>query len=126
MGLFSSLLGNVAEVSASEAQTELQPILIPGETVLRAYHLFRDQLVLTNRRLLTIDKEIVGTKRKVTSVPYSSIKKFWKESAGIFDLDAELCVCLTGEDQPMKWEFSKGANINEVYATLSQLVIENH
>ena len=126
MGLFSSLLGNVSEIPATEAQSDLQPILVPGETVVRAFHLFRDQLILTNRRLLTIDKELVGTKRKVLSVPYSSIKKFWKESAGVFDLDAELYVQLTGEEHPMKWQFSKGANINEVYQTLSQLVLDSH
>jgi hypothetical protein len=126
MGLFSSILGNVSEVSAPEAQEELQPILVEGEQVLRAYHLFRDRLILTDRRLITIDKEIVGVKRKVLSIPYASIKKFSKESAGIFDLDAELQVWITGEEKPMQWEFSKGANINEVYQLLGKLVLGAH
>ena len=126
MGLFSSILGNVSEISASEAQEELQPILVDGETVLRAFHLFRDRFILTNRRILSIDKEIVGTKRQVLSIPYASIKKFSKESAGVFDLDAELEIWLAGDEQPMKWQFSKGANINEVYALLSKLVLEAH
>jgi hypothetical protein len=126
MGLFSSILGNVSEVSAPEAQEELQPILTEGEQVLRAYHLFRDRLILTDRRLITIDKEIVGVKRKVLSIPYASIKKFSKESAGVFDLDAELQVWITGEEKPMQWEFSKGANINEVYQLLGKLVLGAH
>ena len=126
MGLFSSFLGNVSEVSAPEAQEELQPILVEGENVLRAYHLFRDRLILTDRRLITIDKEIVGVKRKVLSIPYASIKKFSKESAGVFDLDAELQVWITGEEKPLQWEFSKGANINEVYQLLGKLVLGAH
>ncbi len=127
MGLFSSIMGNAAEISAADVQRELGPILVPGESVAKAFHLFRDQIVLTNRRLITIDKQgVTGSKQAVISIPYSSIKKFSKESAGLFDLDAELQVWITGEAMPMKWEFSKGVNINEVYALLSQFVLDKH
>lgn len=127
MGLLSSFMGNVSEVSAAEAQEELRLILVSGETVAKAFHLFRDQVVMTNRRIITIDKQgTTGSKREVTSIPYGSIKKFSKETAGLFDLDAELRIWLTGEPEPLKWQFSKGVNINEVYALLSQFVLAGH
>ncbi|RYD77322.1 MAG: PH domain-containing protein [Verrucomicrobiaceae bacterium] len=127
MGLFSSLMGNISEVSASEAQQELSPILIPGETVAKAFHLFRDQVILTTHRVITIDKQgVTGGKQAVISIPYKSIKKFSKESAGLFDLDAELQIWITGEPEPLKWQFSKGVNINEVYSLLSQYVLAGH
>ena len=127
MGLLSSFMGNVSEISAAEAQEELRLILIPGETVAKAFHLFRDQVVMTNRRIITIDKQgVTASKREITSIPYSSIKKFSKETAGMFDLDAELRIWLTGEPEPLKWQFSKGVDINQVYSLLSQFVLAAH
>jgi len=127
MGLLSSFMGNVSEISAAEAQEELRLILVSGETVAKAFHLFRDQVVMTNRRIITIDKQgVTASKREITSIPYSSIKKFSKETAGIFDLDAELRIWLTGEPEPLKWQFSKGVDINQVYLLLSQFVLAAH
>ena len=61
----------------------------------------------------------------MTSIPYKSIRKFGKESAGLFDLDAELILWIIGESAPIKWEFSKGVNINEVYSLLTYFVLAN-
>lgn len=127
MGLFQNIMGNVTEFAPEKAQEELRPILLDNENVVKAFRLFRDQLVMTNFRLITLDKQgVTGKKQHLTSVPYKSIKKFSKESAGIFDLDAELRVWLTGEPEPMKWEFSTGVNINEAYQLLSYYVLAAH
>lgn len=127
MGLLSSMMNNVSEISAAGAQQEFGPILVPDETVAKAFHLFRDQIVMTNRRIITIDKQgITGSKRSIVSIPYSSIKKFSKETAGILDLDAELRIWLAGEPEPIMWQFSRGVDINEVYSLLSQFVLAAH
>lgn len=124
MSLFHNLLGNVSEVPPETAQREFQPILLDGETVSKAYKLFRDMIVMTNFRIISLDKQgVTGTKQHVTSIPYRNIKKFSKESAGIFDMDAELYVWLAGDAEPIKWGFAKGVNINEVYVLLSYYVL---
>ena len=118
------MLGNVTEFAPEKAQAEFAPILAEGEKVVKAFKLIRDQIILTNLRIITINKEgLTGTKHFTTSIPYRSIKTFSKESAGIFDLDAELRIWLTGENEPIKWEFSKGVDINEVYRVLSQYTL---
>jgi hypothetical protein len=47
----------------------------------------------------------------------------FKEGAGILDLDAELVIWVTGEAQPLKYEFKKGVDINQVYALISRHIL---
>ena len=126
MGLIQQLLGNMSEVDPIKVANELSPILIEQEQVHKAFKLHRDLIVMTNYRLITVDKQgVTGSKQSMTSIPYKSIRKFGKESAGLFDLDAELILWITGESVPIKWEFSKGVNINEVYALLTYFVLSS-
>ncbi|WP_175491048.1 MULTISPECIES: PH domain-containing protein [Pontibacter] len=126
MGLLSGMMGHASEVSIEKLAKEFQPILIDDERIERAYKLIRDMLVFTNKRLILVNKQgLTGTKTDYQSIPYSSIKMFSKESAGIGDLDAELKIWLTGEEQPtIKQDFRKGDNINEAYRVLSRYVLK--
>lgn len=120
------MMGHASEVSIEKLAKEFQPILIDDERIERAYKLIRDMLVFTNKRLILVNKQgLTGTKTDYQSIPYSSIKMFSKESAGIGDLDAELKIWLTGEAQPtIKQDFRKGDNINEAYRVLSRYVLK--
>ncbi|GHA66153.1 PH domain-containing protein [Pontibacter akesuensis] len=126
MGLLSGMMGNASEVSIEKITKEFQPILIDGEQIERAYRLIRDMLVFTNKRLILVNRQgLTGSKTDYQSIPYSSIKMFSKESAGIGDLDAELKIWLTGETAPtIKQDFRKGDNINEAYRVLSRHVLK--
>lgn len=126
MGLLSGMMGHASEVSIEKLAKEFQPILIDDERIERAYKLIRDMLVFTNKRLILVNKQgLTGTKTDYQGIPYSSIKMFSKESAGIGDLDAELKIWLTGEEQPtIKQDFRKGDNINEAYRVLSKYVLK--
>ena len=124
MGLLQKLAGNATQVSVESVQAELQPLLIEGEKVEIAFKLWRDQIIFTNKRLITIDKQGVTAKKvDYRSIPYSKIVQFSKESAGVLDLDAELKVWVTSLPEPLKFEFSKDAPINDVYALLSEKVL---
>jgi hypothetical protein len=119
MGLLQNVMGNVTEMSVDKVQKEFAPVLVEGETVVMAFHLFRDQIAMTNLRLILVDKQgVTGAKHHLVSIPYSSIVKFSKESAGLFDLDAELRIWVRDEAEPFKWQFSRGVDINAVYQTV--------
>lgn len=121
MGLFNAILGNASEVNIQNISTEFEPILIDGELIEKAYKVIKDMFIFTNKRLILVEKQLVGTKVDYLSIPYSSIKKFSKESAGILDMDAELKIWLNSEATPISKQFGKGGNnINEVYKILSQ------
>lgn len=124
MGIFNAILGNASEVTIENISKEFEPLLIEGEVIEKAFKLIRDMFIFTNKRLILAEKQLVGTKVDYLSIPYHSIKKFSKESAGILDLDAELKIWLTNEDAPIVKHFGKGGdNINEVYKILSRNIL---
>jgi len=125
MGLFNAILGNASEVNIENISNEFEPILIDGEIIEKAYKLIRDMFIFTNKRLILVEKQLVGSKVDYMSIPYSSIKKFSKESAGILDMDAELKIWLNHDNNPIVKQFGKGSNnINEVYKILSLHILK--
>lgn len=124
MGLFNAILGNASEVNIENVSKEFEPILVEGEIIEKAFKLIKDMFIFTNKRLILVEKQLVGTKVDYMSIPYSSIQKFSKESAGILDLDAELKIWLRSETTPIVKQFGKGGNnINEVYQILSKHIL---
>ena len=108
MGLLDKLLGNASQIDESEVQQELTPILADSEQVTKAYKLVRDLFVFTNHRLIFIDKQgMTGKKVDYHSIPYKEITQFKVETAGHFDLDAELTIWVSGQSQPLKTELNR-------------------
>ena len=125
MGLFNAILGNASEVNIQDVVKEFEPILIDGEAIEKAYKLIKDMFIFTNKRLILVEKQLVGSKVEYMSIPYTNIIKFSKESAGILDLDAELKIWVKDLELPIKKQFGKGGNnINEVYKILSQHILK--
>ncbi|WP_404340410.1 PH domain-containing protein [Pseudoalteromonas mariniglutinosa] len=121
MGLLSGLMGNASEVNDNDLDDFLEHVLIEGETVQKAYRVIRDLFIFTNKRLILIDKQgMTGSKVEILSIAYSKITKFSKESAGHFDLDAELKIWVGSDPIPISKDFKAGDNINEVYKIISQ------
>ena len=121
MGLLSGLMGNASEGDDSDLEKVLSNTLIDGEQVEKAYKVVRDMFIFTNKRLILIDKQgMTGSKMEMVSIAYSKITKFSKESAGHFDLDAELKIWVGSDPTPISKEFKSGDNINDVYRIISQ------
>ena len=71
-----------------------------------AYRLIRDLLVLSNTRLIFVDKQgITGKRTLFLSIPYRNIGRFSVVTAGHLDIDSELRVWLCHSSEPMVWEF---------------------
>ncbi|MED0858037.1 PH domain-containing protein, partial [Bacillus pseudomycoides] len=91
MGLFSGIFGNASDTSTENVERDLQKIMLDDEQVEYAYKLIRDLIVFTDRRMILVDKQgVTGKKTEYHSIPYKSITQFSIETAGHFDLDAEL------------------------------------
>jgi hypothetical protein len=124
MGLINGVLGNASKIDASKIQAEFQQILAPGERVEHAYQIFRDYFVFTDKRFVLVDKQgITGSKVEYHSIPYKSITHFSIETAGTFDLDAELKIWISGKSVPVKKHFNKKLSIYEVQAVLASYVL---
>jgi len=125
MGLFDGLLGNASEVKIDEVQKEYANILAENEKIEKAYKLIRDMFIFTSKRLILVDKQgMTGVKIEYHSIPYKSITHFSIETAGNFDLDAELKIWISGTAHPIEKKFNKTLNIYELQSVLATYVLK--
>ena len=93
MGLFSAIIGNASTVSQEELIKQFGQLLTDGEEIELGFKLIRDTFIFTTKRLILVDKQgLTGNKTEYKSISYKSISRFSVETAGTFDLDAELNV----------------------------------
>lgn len=125
MGLLDGLLGNASQIDAEKVEQELQPILADDESVVFALKEIRDMYVFTSYRLILIDKQgVTGRKVEYHSIPYGAISHFKLETAGHFDLDAELKIWISGSSEPIKRELKSGETTLGIQKALANCVIK--
>jgi Bacterial PH domain len=121
MGIFT---GNAGRKDAAAIQAEYARIFAQDEQVHAAYGVARDVFIFTNMRLVLVDKQgMTGKKISYESIPYKSVERFSVETAGSFDLDAELKIWVRGRHEHIAKQFDKSANIYEVQAILASFAI---
>lgn len=124
MGILDTILGNASEMDAASLQKEYGPLLCEGEFIEKAFRLIRDKWVFTNKRLIIQDIQgITGKKKEYMSIPYRSIERFSVETAGTFDMDADMKLWIRGENLPLEQNFGKDSNIIEVQRVLATHIL---
>lgn len=125
MGLFNALLGNAGSVDPTSLQKEFGQLLLQGEEVEIGFKLVRDVFIFTNARLILVDVQgLTGKKVEYLSLPYKSISRFSIETAGTFDLDAELKIWVSSEAAPsVQKKFNRSVNIYDLQRTLAYHVL---
>ncbi len=104
-------------------ETSVSQLLVPGEEVIDSYSSVRDYVVFTTKRIITVNIQGVGAKRDYTSIPYSRIQVFSVETAGVFDLEAELEIYISSIGK-LTFEFSRGSKIQEIGQVIAQYVLK--
>ncbi len=122
--MLQGIFGNASEVNSKEVQAELNAILIGGEQVIRAFKIIRDMFIFTDKRLILIDKQgVTGKKAEYHTIPYKSISHFSVETAGTFDMDAEIKIYISGNMTPFQREFKRGTDIKGVQKSLAEFIL---
>ncbi|KAA5542117.1 PH domain-containing protein [Roseiconus nitratireducens] len=120
MGLLSGIMGTASEADLEKVEKQIGSILIEGETVERGYQLIRDLIVLTDKRIIVIDKQgVTGRKTEYMSIPYRSVVRYSIESAGTFDLDSELKLWLSSHADPLTFDFRKTGHVADIVKILT-------
>lgn len=118
--------GKAIKLSKSKKPTHIntiQPLLIGGEEVLEEYSGMRDFVIFTNKRLIAVNVQgLTGSKKDFTSLPYSKIQAFSVETAGTFDLDAELELYFSGLGK-VKFEFSGSSDITKIGQFIGEQIL---
>jgi hypothetical protein len=94
---------------------------IDNEEIELGFKLLRDTFIFTSKRLIIVDIQgLTGSKTEYVSVAYKSISRFSVETAGTFDLDAELKIWISSEPLPsIRKKFNKSVNVFEVQKVLA-------
>ena len=126
MGFIASILGNAGVVSAEKLMEEYANLLAEGEEIEVGFKVIRDVFIFTNLRMIIIDKQGVTAKKvEYLSVRYKAISRFSIETAGHFDLDAELKIWVTGDALPtIAKKFNRKVNIYDLQKILANHVLK--
>jgi len=123
VGILSGLLGNASEIDVEKLEKDFDKILGENEQIEKAFKLIRDLIVFTDRRLIFIDKQgLTGKKVEFHFIPYKSITHYMVETAGHFDIDAELKIWISGHPEPIAKEFKKDDNIFAIQRALASYI----
>jgi hypothetical protein len=125
MGIFSALIGNAGTVSVEDLKNKYGKLLIDNEDIELGFKLIRDTFIFTTKRLILVDVQgLTGSKVEYKSISYKSISRFSIETAGTFDLDAELKIWVSSEQTPsIKKQFNKSVNVYDVQKVLASYVL---
>jgi hypothetical protein len=108
---------------ASEIASDVAPVLLPDEEILAAFKAMRDYVVFTSKRVVAVNVQgMTGKKRDFSSLPYSKIQAFSVETAGTFDLDAELELWFSGLGK-VRLEFKGAADITGIGRMIASKVL---
>jgi Bacterial PH domain len=121
MGLLDALLGHAGEKPIEKIADEFTPLLAPDESLQHAFSTVRDLIVFTDRRVILVNKQgVTAKKTEYRSIPYRAITMFSLETAGHFDLEAELRIWLSGQPAPIELHLGRGSEPQKIVALLAQ------
>ncbi len=102
----------------------LPDLLIDGESVIGIYKSVRDGVVFTNKRIIAINVQgLTGKKQDYTSIPYSKISVYSLETSGVFDLDAELQLYISGVGK-VGFQFTGSTDIKAICRAISTYTLQ--
>lgn len=113
----------LSPTSVEDIAPTVTPLLIPHERLISSFKTVRDSVVFTDKRLIAINVQgITGKKRDFTTLPYSKIQAFSIETAGTFDLDAELELWFSGLGK-VRLEFKGGVDIRQISQVIATFLL---
>ena len=119
----SGFFARLKKVNNDQFGKMIEDLLIDGEDVIGTYQSIRDGVVFTNKRIIAINVQgITGKKKDFTSIPYSKISTYSLETAGTFDLDAELELYLSGVGK-VKFEFTGSTDVKSICKMISEFTL---
>lgn len=119
MGLFAA-----SETSVADIDQKYGALLLDDEQILAAFKTLRDVVFMTNDRLCLINIQgWTGKKVEVTSIPYRSVVRYSLETAGTFDLDADLRIWIGSMPQPLEIKVARGADLPGIQQILARGVL---
>ena len=116
---------NLKPINVDSVRGEVRGLLIGGEEVFSAFQTVRDQLLFTNKRIISIDVQgITGKRKSFSTMPYSKIQYFSIQTPGFAELfpDSELFIMFSS-GFTAKFEFKGQVDIGAIGRLISEYVL---
>ena len=116
---------NLTPINMNSIHNEVAGLLVRGEQPVIAFKTIRDQLVFTNKRIISIDVQgITGKRRSFTSMPYSKVQFFAIQTPGFMELvpDSELFLRFANGFEAT-FEFRGNVDIGLIGRIISEYVL---
>ena len=116
---------NLKPIPVESIRNDVTGLLIEGEGPVMAFQTVRDQLVFTNKRIISIDVQgITGKRKSYGSMPYSKIQYFEIQTPGFVEIfpDSELFIMFTN-GFTAKFEFKGNVDIGGIGRMISEFVL---
>ena len=117
---------DLRKVPDSQLLGDVKQLFINGELLVGVYQTVRDQIVFTNKRIITIDvKGMTGKKKEFFTLPYSRIQYFGIQTPGLVELipDTELTLVFANGMQA-SFEFKGTSDILEIGRAISYFALQ--
>ena len=117
---------NLKPINVEDVRKEVTGLLVKDESVVMAFKTIRDQLVFTNKRIISIDVQgLTGKRKSYTTMPYSKIQYFEITTPGFLEIipDSELSI-MFNNGFTATFEFKGGVDIGLIGRIISEFVLE--
>lgn len=133
----NGIAGNLSEISPEALNEEFGMYLMEGESIAMGFKLIRDVVILTDKRIIDIDKQgATGAKMRINSINLSTIIHVSVETAGFGIDDSEITIryittpyfkCSGGVQWGEKmFVLPKSYDIQPLYQYLQEVAYHNH
>ena len=116
---------NLKPISVESVKDEVNGLLVEREAVLYAFQTVRDQLLFTNKRIISIDVQgLTGRKKSFSTMPYSKVQYFSIQTPGFAEIfpDSELFLMFSS-GFTAKFEFKGQVDIGKIGRIISEFVL---
>lgn len=117
---------NLKPIPVESVRNDVGGLLIEGEAAVMAFQTVRDQLIFTNKRIISVDVQgLTGRRKSFGSMPFSKIQYFAVQTPGFLELfpDSELFIMFTN-GYTAKFEFKGNVDIGLIGRMISQYVLQ--
>ena len=117
---------NLRPIELASVRNEIRGLMVEGEGPVAAFQTIRDQLVFTNKRIISIDVQgVTGMRKSFSSMPYSKVQFFSIQTQGFLELvpDSELLIMFSN-GYTARFEFRGSVDIGAIGRMISAYVLD--
>ena len=112
-------------INISDVRSEVSGLLTTSEEIIAAFKTVRDQMIFTNKRIISIDVQgITGRRKSFSTLPYSRIQFFSIQTPGFMELfpDSELEIMFSN-GLVATFEFKGNVDIGRIGRIISEYAL---